>query len=49
MIAFFNTFFNYIVLLAIFVLATAIGVSLGRFARKKKDESISRKLSGSEK
>ena len=42
MITFFNSFFNYIILLIVFVAAGAIGAVLGVFARKKKDASLAK-------
>lgn len=49
MVAFFNSFFNYIVLLVVFVAASALGVTLGKFARKKKDNSVTKEELGTEK
>ncbi len=39
MISFFNSFFNYVVLLIVFAAVGGIGAFLGVVARKKKDAS----------
>ena len=39
-IAFFNSFFNYIVLMILFVAAGGIGAAFGIAARKKKNASL---------
>jgi|GEM_PF-1819702 ABC-type Na+ efflux pump permease subunit len=39
MIAFFNAFFNQVVLLVVFAAVSAVGACLGVMARKKKDAS----------
>lgn len=39
MIAFFNSFFNQVVLLLVFAAVSALGAWLGVLARKKKDAS----------
>lgn len=48
MITFFNSFFNYIVLMVLFVAAGFAGALLGKFARKKKDNSVASKNAGAE-